>query len=83
MMVLSGQVLQLVSGVRGWGGLLTVRFLCTVVELGVLPSGKEIGVDDIGEAQRRVHAPRRDQVTGLSSLLLLCTGNCVVDGIKK
>jgi hypothetical protein len=34
-MVLSRQVLQLVSG--GWGGVLTVRFLCTVVELGVLP----------------------------------------------
>jgi len=44
-----------------------------VVELGVLPSGKEIGVDDVEEMQRRVRAPRRDQVTGLSSLLLLCT----------
>jgi len=56
----------------GGGGVLTVRFLCTVVELGVLPSGKEIGVDDVEEVLRRVRAPRRDQVTGLSSLLLLC-----------
>jgi len=37
---------------------LTVRFFCTVVELGVLPSGKEIGVDDAEEVLRRVRAPR-------------------------
>lgn len=54
-------------------GVLTVRFLCTVVELGVLPSGKEICVDDGEEVLRRVHAPQREQVTVLSSLLVLCT----------
>jgi len=60
---------------------LTVRFLCTVVELGVLPSGKEIDVDEEEEVLRRVHAPRREQVTGLCSFLVLCTGKCDVDGI--